>query len=103
MANCAERLVMATTRQVKVRNTSKLDYLSVLKEEENPKKVVITESPIDALSYKQQYEEKDTVYISTCGNLTRRLKKEIGKILKGAKASGQDVVLAFDKDEAGRN
>ena len=75
--------------------------LSVLKEEENPKKVIITESPIDALSYKQQYEEKDAVYISTCGNLTGRLKEEIGTVLKGAKARAQDVVLAFDKDEAG--
>lgn len=78
--------------------------LSVLKEADSKiKKIVVCESPIDALSYKQlkHGHEKEIMYVSTCGSLTKGLKEEFEGLLSGAKKHGQDIVLAFDRDDAG--
>lgn len=66
-------------------------------------KIIVTESPIDALSHKQLYLEKDsTMYIATCGTISNSIAQEISTLLKGAKQNNQEVVLSFDKDQAGQ-
>ena len=77
------------------------------------KTILITESPIDALSYRQLHLhesssdslEKDeldrTMYLSTCGNLTAGIKKELAQVFQAAAQQGQEVVLALDNDQAG--
>lgn len=66
-------------------------------------RIVITESPIDALSHKQLYREKDsTMYVATCGTISNSIAKEISNILQGASNNNQAVVLAFDGDPAGK-
>ena len=66
-------------------------------------KIIVTESPIDALSYKQIHQEKDsTMYLATCGSLTSSIKKDLGNVFEEAKANQQEVVLAFDKDKEGQ-
>ena len=75
--------------------------LAVLHESGQPEEVVITESPVDALSYKQQHGNANALYVSTCGSLTKDVKEELAGVLKSAQAHRQSVVLAFDRDEAG--
>ncbi|MGI2257530.1 MobV family relaxase [Candidatus Cardinium hertigii] len=67
------------------------------------KAIVVTESPIDALSHKQIHKDDGrTMYISTCGSLSEGIKKELGTLLAHAKERGRSVTLAFDSDPAGR-
>ena len=73
--------------------------LSVLKGRNN--KVIIMESPIDALSHKQLYSE-DNTYICTCGNLTRQIVEELRKVIEGSKLYNKELILSFDNDEAGK-
>jgi len=77
--------------------------LSMLKNEgKKVNEIVICESPIDALSYKQQHDHKgEAMYVSTCGSLTKGIRKDLNVVLAGARRNGQIVTLAFDKDEAG--
>ncbi|GFQ82001.1 toprim domain-containing protein [Trichonephila clavata] len=78
--------------------------LSVLVDHNVPvKHIVVSESPIDALSYKQMHEiSEGTMYVSTCGSLSEGIKKEIENVFCNAKASGQSITLAFDNVKAGR-
>ena len=74
----------------------------VFGEQEKPKRIVITDSPVDALSYEQMRKEKeqtpcDTLYVSTCGSLSRDIRKEVGRI--AAKHKQADIVLAFPEEE----
>ena len=76
--------------------------------------LVITESPIDALSHRQVKLEEagedavarqrvaETVYLSTCGTLSKGIEEELGVWLQRAKEEGYAVSLAFDNDRAGR-
>ena len=64
-------------------------------------KVMVTESPIDALSHKSLYPDTNIAYISTCGSLTQGIKKDIATLSKLAFSEGKEVVLSFDKDQAG--
>jgi len=74
--------------------------------------IVITESPIDALSYRQlQYDLGDidgqkqlehTMYLSTCGNLSVEITKSLEKVFDQAKDKNQEVILAFDNDVPGK-
>jgi len=67
------------------------------------KAIVVTESPIDALSHKQIHKDDgSTMYISTCGSLSEGIKKELGTVLAHAKERGRSVTLAFDSDPSGR-
>lgn len=79
--------------------------LSVLQDAGIPvTKIVITESPIDSLSHKQLHQEpSSTMYVSTCGNLTSGIKKELTNLLQSAQINKQRVVLAFDHDAAGQS
>lgn len=100
--------------------------LSVLTDEKGisvAKNIVITESPIDALSYKQLSEENlqgwkqlkagtheekmdinsdRTAFISTCGNLSFQIKKDIQMLLELANRNNQTVIIAMDNDLAGK-
>ena len=78
--------------------------LSVLVDSDVPvKHIVVSESPIDALSYKQLNKMLEgTMYISTCGSLSEGVKKELTNVLSNARENGQSVTLAFDSDKAGR-
>ena len=78
--------------------------VSILKDVGVPiDKVIVTESPIDALSHKQMNgEDEHTMYVATCGSLTETVKKELGTLLTGARDSGREVVLAFDNDKGGQ-
>ena len=77
---------------------------SVLKDPDVPvKQVVVSESPIDALSYKQIHgPPAGTMYLSTCGSITNDMKEALSHVFAHAKASGQEVVLAFDNDKTGK-
>mgnify|MGYP001799593186 CR=1 FL=1 len=77
--------------------------LSMLREKEvKIKQIVICESPIDALSYKQQHgNDKESMYVSTCGSLSKGVREELEKVLAGAREHAQSVTLAFDRDEGG--
>ena len=75
--------------------------LAVLHDRGQPQEVVVTESPIDALSYKQQHGSVNALYVSTCGSLTKDLKEELMRVFRSAHEQDQSVLLAFDKDEAG--
>jgi hypothetical protein len=74
------------------------------KELKNAKRIFITESPVDALSYKQLHpnETKDTVFVSTCGSLSMGIKRDIEQVCQMAKEREHKVVLGFDNDVAGR-
>lgn len=69
--------------------------------DENYASVIITESPIDALSHKQQHEDERSMYVCTCGNISHSVGEELFQILGHAQQEGKEVVLAFDKDKAG--
>ena len=94
------------------------------KELEETTKIVITESPMDALSYRQiQLEEQraaslgparsaaqeqpqqaaNTLFLSTCGNLTDQIKRDLEQLFDVAHQKEQMVVLALDNDPAGRH
>ena len=77
--------------------------LSVLRDKEaRVRQIVICESPIDALSYKQQHkDEMGTMYVSTCGSLSKGVREELENVLAEAKEHGQIITLAFDRDESG--
>ena len=75
----------------------------LLGNEQAPKKIVITESPIDSLSYEQLKglngeKTGDTLYIATCGSLSKPISNEIVRLVKQTNAK---PILAFDNDEAG--
>lgn len=78
--------------------------LSVLVDSNVPvKHILVSESPIDALSYKKLNKMSEgTMYISTCGSLSEGVKKELANVLSNARDHGQSVTLAFDKDNSGR-
>jgi hypothetical protein len=100
------------------RGLSILSPVSCLQEAD---RFVITESPIDALSYRQlertggeewrvvvgakqasvSYDQQATVYLSTCGNITNQIRKDLKTVCKLAYEQGKTVVLAMDKDKAG--
>ena len=82
--------------------------VSVLVEHEKKltdvKKIFITESPVDALSYRQLFPDatRDMALVSTCGSLSMGVKRDIEQVCHIAKEQGQKVVLGFDNDVAGR-
>ncbi|MHB9147721.1 MAG: MobV family relaxase, partial [Candidatus Amoebophilus sp.] len=100
--------------------------LSILKEKgldiREATRIVLTESPVDALSYRQLVlngeqgwkrvkidafgapKEADiakTVFISTCGNLIKNITIELEQLFKLAAQNNQLVTLALDNDAAG--
>ncbi len=72
-----------------------------LEEPLRDRRLVVVESPIDALSYHQLYQEPDTRYIATSGSVGERQLEEIGSVFEDAINSGIEICIATDKDEAG--
>ena len=74
--------------------------------------IVICESPVDALSYRQlklnsgilsEKEKMDhTMLLATCGNLSVELNKSLEHVFEQAKAKDQEIILAFDNDSSGK-
>jgi len=75
--------------------------LSVLKANNSSNRIIITESPIDALSHKQLHGGNAT-YMCTCGSLTVQIKEELKVVMEGARLHNKEVFLSFDNDEAGK-
>lgn len=84
----------------------------MLAENGEHKFIVVTESPIDALSYRQikflnaaSRERKNldqTCYLATCGSLSVAIKQELAHVFDQAKVKNQQVILALDNDLAGK-
>ncbi|MCP3660568.1 MAG: hypothetical protein GY830_09765, partial [Bacteroidetes bacterium] len=103
--------------------------LSILKNNQSEtSRTIITESPIDALSYREleineieklskqlldnefikdntqnelenkMKEVKSTMYVSTCGSITEKIKQDLIPIFN----KSSKVILAFDNDSAGK-
>jgi len=71
------------------------------------KKIVITESPIDALSAKEykkikKYDDvEQTLYVSTFGRMGKEAKETLKKLFK--KLPNAEVIIATDMDDAGQS
>ena len=90
--------------------------LAMLASAKEAKHIVITESPIDALSHRQlqcqqaaqavaserQKRLEETMYLATCGSLSVGIQQELAQVFEQAKAKSQQVVLALDNDRAGK-
>jgi hypothetical protein len=76
--------------------------LSVLKSSWEIKEIVVTESPIDALSHKQLHGTKQTLYLSTCGSIGKEIARSLEAVFIQAKEQSIGVKLGFDGDEKGR-
>jgi len=66
-------------------------------EAEKPQQIVLVESAIDALSYKQLHGEGDTI-ISLGGNVNRAVMLQA---IEKSKSEGVPLVAAFDNDKGG--
>ena len=66
---------------------------------------MITESPIDALSFRQleaaSQQIPPTMYVATCGTLSASLQEELCALFQRTQEQYQQVFLAFDSDQAG--
>jgi hypothetical protein len=86
--------------------------LAKLSASADPTHIVITESPIDALSHRQLQIDSGivedrkhldrTVYYATCGNLSVEIIRSLENIFERAEAKKQEVILAFDDDVSGK-
>jgi len=66
------------------------------------RRLVVVESPIDALSYHQLYNEPHTRYIATSGSVGERQLELMKSIFKKAISRDMEIEIATDKDEAGQ-
>ena len=90
--------------------------MALLQGNEPASTIVVTESPIDALSYRQLRLSEaikaadqnaikvvdSTMYLATCGSLSAGILKDLKQIFDLAHQKGQEIVLALDNDAAGR-
>ena len=90
--------------------------VAVLKTAEEPKTIIVTESPIDALSHRQLQLNKaaktndttlketidKTMYVATCGNISANILSDLRQIFEMAHKKSQHIVLAFDNDAPGK-
>ena len=86
--------------------------LAMLTPSKRVKYIVICESPLDALSYKElklnagilaEKERMDhTMLLATCGNLSVQINKSLESVFEQAKAKDQEIILAFDNDNSGK-
>ncbi|XWN35747.1 MAG: toprim domain-containing protein [Roseivirga sp.] len=82
--------------------------LSVLTDTSAPERILLTESPIDALSFRELEAASPppkvvptTMYVATCGTLSSSMQSDLEALFQRATRDAQTVVLAFDSDEAG--
>ena len=86
--------------------------LAVLTPCQQVKHIVICESPVDALSYRQlklnagilaEKKQMDhTMLLATCGQLSVKINKSLENVFEQAKAKEQEIILAFDNDSSGK-
>lgn len=76
--------------------------LSILPPSKAVKEIVVTESPIDALSHKQLHGTAHTLYLATCGSIGRGIAHSLEEVFLQAKQQGIGVALGFDQDVAGK-
>ena len=86
--------------------------LAVLTPCQEVKHIVICESPVDALSYRQlklnagilaEKKQMDhTMLLATCGQLSVKINKSLENVFEQAKAKEQEIILAFDNDSSGK-
>ena len=56
--------------------------------------IVITESPLEAIQHRKYNPQADaTLYLATCGQLTKGIKKELSQVFVNAKETGQSISL----------
>ena len=68
-----------------------------------PDRIVLTESPIDALSYHQLKGNRNSLYISFGGSVTAGQLETVKSIITGANASPElKIISAVDNDEMGK-
>jgi hypothetical protein len=65
-------------------------------------RVVIVESAIDAMSHAQVSKDREAAYLSTGGSMSEHQRDLVRGVLAKAAVRGAEVVLATDRDEAGR-
>lgn len=65
-----------------------------------PKKDLICESPIDALSYFELFKPQNILLLATCGAMPRKVKEQLPAFL--VDRGIEELILAFDDDEAGK-
>ena len=76
--------------------------LSVLMPSVAIKELVVTESPIDALSHQQLHAAAHTLYVSTCGSIGQEIARSLEAVFLQAKEQSIGIKLCFDQDEAGK-
>jgi hypothetical protein len=67
------------------------------------KRLVITESGINALSHAQLKNDPEAAYISIAGSMNEHQPELIKKVFEKAAERGAEVVLAVDNDKAGQD
>lgn len=65
-----------------------------------PRRIVVTESAIDAMSYAQLRGERGDLYVSTGGSFSEWQRNQLAALL--AKYAAAELVIATDADDAGR-
>ncbi|MEL6358366.1 MAG: MobV family relaxase [Bacteroidota bacterium] len=82
--------------------------LSVLREPGPVERLIVSESPVDALSWRQvealqgEKNAPGTMCVCTCGSLKSDIKSYVRHLFKEAHKKGQSVVIARDNDRAGQ-
>lgn len=64
-------------------------------------KIVLVESPIDAMAHAQMRDEPSVAYISTGGQISAKQADLLGSALKRAHERGAAVIAGFDNDDNG--
>ena len=68
--------------------------LAMLTPSKSARQIVITESPLEAIQHrKYNPQADDTLYLATCGHLTKGIKKELAQVFANAKETGQSISL----------
>ncbi|ACP20975.1 hypothetical protein Aasi_1676 [Candidatus Amoebophilus asiaticus 5a2] len=71
--------------------------LSILLTSEADKKIVVTESPIDALSFKQLHNTAYTLYLATCGSIGQGIAHSLEEVFLQANQQAIGIALFLIK------
>jgi DNA primase len=75
--------------------------LWVSKSQQNDKKLVICESPLDCLSYHQLFPDAHTRYFATSGTLSEKQKDLLRTAFEKLHQKEGEIIIATDRDGAG--
>ena len=76
--------------------------LWVSKSQQNDKKLVICESPLDCLSYHQLFPDDHTRYFATSGTLSETQKDLLRTAFEKLDQKGGEIIIATDRDVGGK-